>query len=301
VASRTRSLTARALLLVNPASGRGRALALLRELRHTARAAGVPVAVTCDAADVTRRAREAAGRGLARVVVVGGDGTAHHAIRGLSGTECALGIVPAGNGNDLARALGLPRDPRAAFRVALDGPTRRIDLGLVGGVPFAGVASLGLDAEANRYANEAASWLGGPLVYAYAVLRTFVDFEPFGLGVSGDADRFEGRVMLAVVANSGWYGGGMHIAPAARLDDGRLDVVVVKEVARRVLAARLLDVFRGRHVLHPKVATFTTRAASITADRALDVFCDGEPVARAGAEPVRIEVAPRALWVASRG
>jgi YegS/Rv2252/BmrU family lipid kinase len=209
-----------------------------------------------------------------------------------------LGIVPVGNGNDLARALELPRDIAGAFRVALDGRPRRIDLGLVDGIPFAGAASLGLDAEANRYANEAARWLSGSLLYVYAGLRTFVSFEPFGVRVTSDAGGFEGRAMFAVVANSGWYGGGVHIAPAARIDDGLLDVVMVKEVARRVLFARLYDAIRGRHIGHSKVVAFEAHAVTVAADRPLDVFCDGEPVAMVGAEPIRIAIDAGSLWVA---
>jgi diacylglycerol kinase (ATP) len=292
-------VTPRAILLINPASGRGLARERARELRRQAAAAGVPVAFTRDAEDVARRSRDAVARGIERVVVAGGDGTAHYAIRGLRGTECALGVVPVGSGNDLARALGLPFDLDAAFRIALDGPLRRFDLGVAAGVPFASTASVGLDSDANRFANEAVPWLRGLPLYLYAALRTIAAFEPLELHVECDGGRFDGRVMLAVVANTGWYGGGMRVAPAARPDDGRLDVVVVEEVSRVVVLRWLPAFMRGGHLAHPKVRTLEARSVHLTPGRPVDVFCDGERVAVAGPDPLEVHVEPGALWVAT--
>ncbi len=289
----------RALLLINPASGRGRALESVRDIRRLARTAGVPVAFTRDSADVARRSATAIRRGVDRVIVAGGDGTAHHAIRALHGTDCVLGIIPVGSGNDLARALGLPREVSRAFDVALHGSPRRIDLGVVNGIPFAGAASVGIDGEANRYANTAAPWLRGTLLYAYAGIRTFAAFEPFGVIMTASSANFSGSVMLAVVSNSGRYGGGMRVAPSAVMDDGRLDVVVIQAVPRRVLFARFLMFTRGRHMSHPKVRAFTTQGTLISTDRRLAVYCDGEAVMFAGETPIRIEVAPSSLSVAA--
>lgn len=252
-----------------------------------------------DAADVTRLAREAAAAGASRFIVAGGDGTVHHAVQALAGTGCALGIVPLGSGNDLARVLELPRDPEAAFRVAIEGAVRPIDVGCAGGVLFPGVASFGLDGEATRFAAERTRRMRGPLLYGYAALRTLGRFTPFEARVVYDGAAFEGRVMFVAVANSGRYGGGMRIAPEARLDDGLLDVVIVREVSRAELLLWFGRVFGGTHVRHPAVVTARAARVEVSTDRPMTISADGEVLARTGREPVAVEALAGALLVAA--
>ncbi|HEX5760922.1 MAG TPA: diacylglycerol kinase family protein [Thermoanaerobaculia bacterium] len=291
-------------LLVNPAAGRGAGARHLPRLAGLAAEHGIaPPRVSAGADDLTREARCAVGEGIERLLVAGGDGTAHHAVQGLAGSGCALGLVPLGSGNDLAGTLGLPRSLPEAFRRAATGPLRRIDLLRAGGRVAVGYVGLGLDAEVARRAaappGARPGLVRGPLIYPWAVLSTLFSFAPPRLRVAWEGGAFEGAAMFAVCANLPRFGGGMRIAPDARIDDGLLDLVIVRAVPRRTLLAVFPKVYRGRHVGHPAVTIARTPWAEIAADRAVEIYGGGEPMHRlAPVEPVRVEVVPGGLAVA---
>ena len=283
--------------LLNPAAGRWGAAARLDRLRVLASAAGAGLVVSKSGADIAAQARRAVADGVARLVVAGGDGTMHQAAQGLAGSECALGVVPLGTGNDLAGTLGIPADLDAAAARALTGGMRRLDLVRVEETVCIGYAGVGFDSEVTRFANEVKR-LRGPLVYVYAVLHTLATFKPASMRVVHDGGTFEGRVMFAVVANLPRFGGGMRIAPAALPDDGWLDLVIVRELSRLRLLAVFPKVYRGTHVNHPEIQIVRTRRAEITLDREMTLYGGGEPVAtHAAGQPFVAEVMPGALKV----
>ena len=244
---------------------------------------------------VYREALRAVEDGDERLLVAGGDGTLHHAIRGLAGSDCALGILPLGSGNDFARALGVPVDLRSALARALQATPRRVDLGRVDGKPFAGIAGIGFDGEAARCARERVRIVRGRWIYPYAVARTLLTFRPPHVSIASDDGNYAGRVMLVALANSPFYGGGMLMAPRAELDDGQLDLVVVEQVSRLRFLALFPRVYRGAHVGLAQVRTFRLRQATVHADRELTFFADGEPLAPCAGS--RIDVWPAALSV----
>jgi diacylglycerol kinase (ATP) len=285
-----------ARLVVNPGGGRGRTGRHLARLRGLAAARGLELELSTDVASLEAAGRRAAADGLDRLLVAGGDGTLHHALQGLARSGTALAILPLGSGNDLAAALGIPADLDAAFELALDGAPRAIDLGQVGGRFFAGVAGVGFDSEVNRYANRVRR-LRGRAIYLWAVLRTLRGFRAPAMRIEHDGGGFVGRAMFVAVANSGRYGGGMRIAPGALLDDGRLDLVIVREMPRHVLLRVFPRVFRGGHTGHAAVEIVRTARVAVALDRPLTAYGDGEPLLAVGAEPVDFEVAPAALRV----
>jgi diacylglycerol kinase (ATP) len=248
-------------------------------------------------AETTAEARRAAAEGLDRLLVAGGDGTLHHAIRGLAGSDCALGIVPRGTGNDLAGALGIGGPVRQAIERALGGTPRRIDLGRAGALPFAGAAGIGVVGEVLDYLEARSRRWRGPWLYPWALLRTLRAFEPPRVRLEFEGGGYEGAVMLAVLANSPRFGAGMRIAPDARLDDGWLSLVVVQAIPPLRLLALFPRVYRGRHIGHPAVRTFRVRGASLFCDRPARVYGDGEPLLEAGPDGVRVESWPGALAV----
>jgi diacylglycerol kinase (ATP) len=283
-------------LLVNPAARGGRTLA---QVRAAASNAPVEIRIARDIADFDGQVRRAVEDGTPRLLVAGGDGTLHAAIQLLAGTDCALGIVPSGRGNDLARSLGVPLDPAKAIEVAIGAVPRRIDLGTLGGRYFAGVAAVGFDGEVARFVQEHAALGAGPLAYPYAVLRTLLRFRPPHFRIEHDGGIEEGPGMLAAVANASCYGGGMRIAPSARLDDEMLDLVFVRAVGKLRLLRLFPRVYRGTHVGHPAVVVRRTRRAVIRLDRSSPIFGDGEPLAEAGPEGIEIGLRPAALRVAA--
>jgi YegS/Rv2252/BmrU family lipid kinase len=264
-------------ILMNPASASGKPLRLLPEVKRELDAAGAPhrVVETQDLPHATHAARDAAEQGEV-VVALGGDGLVGTLAGALRGTA-ALGVLPGGRGNDFARAIGIPQDVAGACKVLTDGVRKALDLGEANGKAFACIASMGYDSEANRIANDA-RLVRGNLVYAYAAIRALMAWKParFSVRLDGRELRFEGYTVAA--ANTGYYGGGMHMAPGADPTDGLLEVVCVEQVSKRRFLANLPKVFKGEHVEEETVSVHRAREVEITADRPFDVYADGEPI-----------------------
>jgi YegS/Rv2252/BmrU family lipid kinase len=282
-------------LLVNPSAGGGRALKALPavEAELDRRGLYVRVARTRSLSHARELALSAVDAGEV-VVTLSGDGLIGAVAGALRGHEEAImGVLPGGRGNDFARAAGIPADPVEACAVIADGEPRAVDVGEVGGRVFVGIASLGFDSEANRIANEAPSRLG-PLVYAYGALRALATWRPATFDVAVDRERRTFTGWTVAAANSRAYGGGMLLAPDARLDDGELDVVLVAPDSRRQFVRCLPLVFKGTHVDLPSVTVLRGREVRISADRPFAVYADGDPI---GELPVTIRAIPGAVKI----
>ena len=264
-------------ILMNPASAGGKPLRLLPEVKQELDAAGAPYRVveTRDLPHATHSARDAAGKGEV-VVALGGDGLVGTLAGALRGTT-PLGVLPGGRGNDFARAIGIPQDIPGACGVLIGGVRKALDLGEANGKAFACIASMGYDSEANRIANEA-RLIRGNLVYAYAAIRALLAWKParFTVRLDGREVRFEGYTVAA--ANTGYYGGGMHMAPGADPSDGMFDVIFVERVSKWRFVANLPKVFKGTHVDEDTVSVYRAREVEIASDRPFDVYADGEPI-----------------------
>jgi len=284
----------RYLVLVNPSAGGGRAQQVLPQLEGALRARNLDYRLlhTTSLEHGCEEARKAAAAGEIPVVM-SGDGLIGQVGGVLAGGDVPMGVIPGGRGNDLARVLGIPAEIPGAVDLLAAGPTRAIDVGEVNDRRFLGVASCGFDSEANRIANQA-RFVKGNLVYLYAALRALAAWKParFELALDGDARSFSGYSVAA--ANSKAFGGGMFIAPDAELDDGKLDVVWVSDVAKLRYLANLPKVFKGRHVENEEVTVLRAAEVSISADRPFAVYADGDPLADL---PATIRVLPRALNV----
>ena len=282
-------------LLLSPEAGRGRAVAARDAVFATIREAGhTPVDLTgSDAGASARATRSAVAEGAERLVVVGGDGLVHLAVQALAGTSTALGIVPVGTGNDFARGLDtIPDDPVEATRVALGEPRPmdaiRSDDGWV-----ASVATAGFSGDVNNRANRL-RFPRGPSRYSVATMLELPTLRatPVRLIVDGVVHEFDAA--LLAVANTGWFGGGMQIAPDARPDDGMLELTVVADVGRLELLRFFRLVFSGRHMMHPKVHGLRGRRVILDAED-LDLWGDGESI---GSSPASLEAVDGALMVA---
>jgi len=281
-------------LLVNPAAAGGRALARLPDVvaAFERRGAEHRVVETRDPAHAQAEARRAHERGEV-IAALGGDGMLRPLAEVLRDTDAALAIVPGGRGNDLARVLGIPRDPAKAVGVAVDGEERMLDIALVGGRPYLGIASFGFDSDANRIANDA-RLIRGNLVYLYAALRALAGWRPANFTVTVDGQRHELAGYSVAVANSSAYGGGMLLAPQAVLDDGLLDVVATSKTSKLHYVRVLPRVFKGSHLSDPSVHTWRGRSIELAADRPFMIYADGDPIAEL---PATISVSERCLRV----
>jgi YegS/Rv2252/BmrU family lipid kinase len=269
----------RLALFANPASAGGRALATLPGVETELTHLGVPYRVvdTRSVDHAREEARNAADSGEV-VVAVGGDGLVGSLAGALRGKAGPLAIVPSGRGNDFARVLKIPTEPREAARVAVDGRERVVDVGLANGRPFVGIASLGFDSDANRIANEA-KLVKGNLVYLYAALRALAGWKHARFRVTIDGREHEVEGYSVAVGNSKAYGGGMFVFPHAKLDDGLLDVVTVARHGKLRWLMAVPKVFKGTHVDSPYGRFDTGKVVQVVADRPFTVYADGDPIA----------------------
>lgn len=287
-------------VVANPSSGKGRVARLLPDVVATLDAQGVDarIVTTRDAEDLRHAVRQARQAGDDRVIVCGGDGSLHLAAQELAGGETALGIVPAGTGDDNARTLGIPRkDVAAATRLAAQGPVSRIDLGRVVTADgtervFLGVLSSGFDSLVNERAN-VMTWPSGNARYLVAILGELRTFRPVPYRAVLDGRNVNGDAMLVAVGNGASYGGGMRVCPDAQPDDGMLDVTWLHGVRKSTFLRVFPQVFSGTHVQTPHVST--TRASTIELDAPGQLaYADGE---RVGPLPAVISIETAALPV----
>lgn len=289
-------------LLANPGSGRGRGGTLLGPVveRLGARGVAVRVLTAGSAAAATELAAKAVADGVDALVALGGDGTAHLALQAVAGTTTPLALVPAGTGNDLAVALGLPADPLAACELVVDGSVREVDAALATGpaLPttwWAGVMSAGgFDSAVTERANRM-RWPAGPRKYDLAILAELRVVTPVPLRLRLDERELEVEALLLAIGNSTSYGAGMRITPRAELDDGLLDVTVIGPMSRLRLARFFRTVYDGSHLDNPAVTSHRASTVEVSSPRPHRVaYADGE---RLGPLPVRAECRPGALRV----
>lgn len=243
----------------------------------------------------TQLAREAVMAGCEAVVAVGGDGTMNEVAQGLVHSPAALALVPCGSGNGLARHLGLPRSPLAALRLAsgVDARIAAIDTGLANGFPFFNVMGLGLDAEVSRRFNGLTR--RGLLAYLRVAcsLLNKPRVEPCRISAPGRVEYLD--VLLVAVANSDQYGNHAKIAPGARVDDGRLELIAVQAVGLTAMPALAARLFLGNLEQSPHVIRLSGPRFSVERQSPGFIHTDGET--HSTAARVEIVVQPRSLRV----
>jgi diacylglycerol kinase (ATP) len=290
----------RVTLVANPVSGRGRSLKAARAAEPVLAAAGwqVETVLTTCAGDATRLAREAAAAGVDAVFACGGDGTLSQVVTGLLDTSVPAGVIPAGTGNDFARAIHLPLAPReAAARLVAGAPAPADLLDVNGGALWAvNIIGLGFDARVCERINCRRRLLGGLPAYLVALAQEFTTYRPTQVSLQTDNGAWEGPALLVALANSESYGSGMRIAPTARIDDGLMDVVVVKYISRLEFVRAFPLVLKGTHLDHPAVLHWQAREAEVRTDPPSPFLCDGD---LAGHSPVHLRMAPgrTRLWL----
>ena len=291
------------VVLVNPAAGGGRAGRVWERIRPAAEALAPLRVVTPESAGASRRAiLEALTVGCDRVVAVGGDGTAHLVVNTLldSGTSAAMGVVPAGTGSDLSRALGIPRNPISALRQAFLQPPAPFDAGRcegpTGRFAFVNIASAGIGGLVDQAVNAIPN--RGRTAFLRATFTALRTYRCVPVKVSLDGQPwFDGPLFLLAVANGTTFGKGMRVAPRALPDDGLFDVVAVGEVAGWELALRLPQVYVGRHLRARQVRHAHARTVRLEPLAPLPPFdADGETYPSG---PVTFTIAPGALRIAA--
>ncbi|HEY0944031.1 MAG TPA: diacylglycerol kinase family protein [Opitutaceae bacterium] len=176
----------------------------------------------------TELARRAVDDGCGLVVAIGGDGTMNETASALIGTSTIFGLIPCGSGNGLGRHLGIPGPGHGAFRTLLEGTVRTIDTGLVNGVPFFNAMGVGFDAEISARFNRLTR--RGFAAYVSTTVRAWSRYRPATYTIHNGTGTLATKAFLVAVANSDQYGNDCFIAPGAAVDDGQLDLTVLKRV-----------------------------------------------------------------------
>jgi diacylglycerol kinase (ATP) len=289
------------LIIVNPVSGGGRALVAepLVASYFAGQGRSVQFVHSRSSEDIREQAAKGAAAGYRYVVALGGDGAFHHLVEGLLGTDAIAGFFPAGNGNDIARDLGIPLDAVSAAAAFLNSKPRAVDVVCVrfsdGRTShFMGAGGMGLDAEAAHLANTRFKKWPGVTRYLAGALWTFFHEPAFELVAEMDEMRWGGRALFATVANSTSYGSGVRIAPDAKIDDGWLNVVLVEDLAWTRLVEAIPIILTTGDVRFDEVKRFRCRRVVLRANRPVKVHGDGELL---GESPAEFEILPGAIRV----
>ncbi|ADD29317.1 diacylglycerol/lipid kinase family protein [Meiothermus ruber] len=289
--------------VINPAAGRGRVGRMLRQLeaaivRH-AQSSDAEIVVTQAPGHATQIAQRAAPG--SRVVAVGGDGTVHEVLRGIAGSDKAIGVVPIGSGNDFARMVGLHKLPlEAALRTALYGAVRSVDLGVVNHRPFGASLGIGFDAAVARKALSAPTFLRGMPRYLYSIFAVLRELELPNLElIQGNQVLYQGPSLLVALMNGSTYGGGIPIVPDALPTDGLISAAVAGSFSRLGVVGILPQLLMGKHVHHPRLHFFHGTEFVVRFDRPVPAHSDGELL-----EPsheYRVQMIPGGLRVVQSG
>lgn len=282
------------LLVVNSKAGKGRASKLANQFEELLNSNNLPYEIIKESTyekTVTKYRLSIASGKFNKVIAIGGDGLVNLCLQEIAERNIGLAVVPAGTGNDFARAVGShKKNVDTIFNfIASQDPTS-IDLGLVTGDFgrrwYVQVLSTGFDALVNNLANRI-TWPRGQIKYTLATILTLARFNPISYELIIDDKTVKQNLMLLSVANGETYGGGMRICPDASNSDGIFDILLVHPVSKIVLLTIFPKVFAGKHVPHPKIEII--RAKNIKLSANASAFADGEFVSKLPIEIANVQ------------
>jgi YegS/Rv2252/BmrU family lipid kinase len=255
------------------------------------------VYLTREPGHATALARDAVAAGADLVLAVGGDGTVNEVARGILGSPAALGIVPVGSGNGLARALRIPLPPAEALAALEAAPRHRIDVGELNAQPFLNVAGLGFDAAVGHAFHERGRRGGrrGLLGYVRLSLLELRRFRPRRVVLETGGEAVSADAFVLTFANGPQYGSGAVINPGGKLDDGRLETVVFEDGPLWRILAAAPRMFLGGLERSAGYRRFSGTSATVTASSPVPIHRDGDP--EAPVDRVEVRLRPRALEV----
>ena len=284
-------------LIHNPVAGRGRGRRTAERVRAALEARGRSARVwTTERPGQATDLAEALPQDAA-IVAIGGDGTVHEVAAACLDTDRTVGIVPSGSGDDFAHALGIPRKGLdLAVDALLAGRVRTVDTGVCNGVPFVNAAGVGFDAEVGRRVTEAPWPLSGLGAYLWSVGVCLRDLRSAEVRLEVDGElRYEGPSLLVSTQNGPRTGGSFRFAPSARIDDGRLEVVLAKRLGRAAVPVLLPKLMAGRHLSDPRVASYSGTEIAMTWSEPRTWHTEGE--IHPPCDRFELAVRPRSLRV----
>lgn len=283
------------LIFINPASAGGKAIASKGDIASELDSLGVEYAIhiTASLEDLVRTIKEKLDSDFLNFVAVGGDGTLHHMVNVLAGSNKNLGIIPMGSGNDIATNLGIPSDIKKCCKIIKQQNVKKLDLGLINDSSYyLCIAGSGFDSEVNDLANNTKYPIKGPSKYTYSVYKTLLTFKSKEFTLTYDGREKQVYGMMIAASNMSSYGGGMKITPDASPEDGLFDVCIIKKMSKPHFIKIFPKVFEGKHVGDPNVEIFRTREIKLDSEYDFSVFADGEYICKL---PATFKIVPGKL------
>ncbi len=270
----------RILFIINPVAGGGRTKKLVPLINDIMGQNNIEydIVFTTRPKEGTDLASKGIDRGYSKIVAVGGDGTVNEVAFGIVG-KGTLGILPSGTGNDLARALNIPLNPKDALEKILNGRTKNIDVCSVNNGLFLNISSIGFDAEVAKITENIKTKIKSSISYVIALFIALFKFKFIKAEMEIDNSSIESDILLIAIGNGNYYGGGINILPMASLDDGYFHVCVVKKVPKLKLFFLLPTIINGSHINQKKyVSIYKAKNVRVrTKDKAY-INIDGEIV-----------------------
>ena len=281
------------LFIINPKSGTDRKIYIRQSIgRHIdTQKYNYKIRYTEYAGHAEVIAREAAAEGIDIVVAVGGDGTVNEVARALIHTNTALGIVPCGSGNGLARHLQLPIDPEGAIKMINAGIIKSLDYGTMNELPFFCTCGMGFAAFVSmKFAH---SGKRGLISYIENTLRETLTYKPDTYTLRFDDTEVQQRAFVIACANASQYGNNAFIAPAASMSDGLMDITVLEPFPPIEAPQLALQLFNGTLTTNSRVKTFKAKRVSITRTGDDPVHVDGDPLTTG--KQITVEIHPKGI------
>ena len=283
--------------VVNPTSGAGYAGKTWPHIAAMLDQSGQQYKVyfTRVSGDGTTLAAKAVKEGAELVVAVGGDGTLFEVVNGIYPDQTVFAVIPLGTGNGFRRSCALPGQWQAVLLGLSSWQPRRIDLGVINGTYFLNVAGIGFDAAVAEMASEKYKMIKGYTAYVVAFFDELTHFAHFSTRIDcAEWEIEQQNTLVVVVANGSYYGGGFTIAPQAEIDDGKLDLIIIRKLTNPETTVLAFQALVGKHLDHSAVIATKIDRIKIEADHQVLVHIDGEVI---GKLPVEIGIKPGVLQI----
>lgn len=266
------------LFIVNPEAGKGKAKNLVPIIKEICEEHGVEhkIAYTKACKDGINIAKNACKDGVKRMISVGGDGTLNEVINGIDRYDVELGLLPGGSGNDFIRIINSNKDIRKLIYDNIFGKTKRVDFALCNNQRFVNIASVGLDARIADGVAEMKRFLSGSRAYYASLIKQLFCYSGQRAKIDVDGQKVECDMLLVAVANGEYYGGGIRPVPHADIEDGMLDVCIVRSMPMLKKLVLLPRYIKGKHQDIEGVDFYRGKNIRITSDKIMTVNIDGE-------------------------
>ena len=269
------------LFIVNPIAGGGKAKSLISLIEDQMKKNNInfKIVITERESQATEIAEENADN-YKLIVAVGGDGTVNEVAKGIiNKRQGILGIIPGGTGNDMARSLGIPLNPKEALKLILKGNKKEIDIGRVNSYDFLNISSAGFDAEVVINNEKIKKRFKSHISYAISVVYTLFTYKNKNVTIKINGKTFNEKILLLAVGNGKYYGGGMKILPMPQIDDGYLDICLISNISKLLSLYLFPTIFNGHHIKYKKyVKIYKAKSVTITSKEEFLLNIDGDVI-----------------------